>query len=36
TGKIKPIEKTLTFGYVGLATPFHELKKVGQGLFLLQ
>ncbi|OQR53278.1 hypothetical protein [Bacillus sp. CDB3] len=35
TGKIKPIEKTLTFGYVGLVTPFHEPKKVGKGLGLL-
>ncbi|WP_340135763.1 hypothetical protein [Bacillus cereus] len=31
----KPIEITLAFGYVGLATPFHEPKKVGQGLGLL-
>ncbi|AZR75842.1 hypothetical protein BtSCAC15_31355 (plasmid) [Bacillus thuringiensis] len=31
--EIKPIEITLAFGYIGLATPFHEPKKVGQGLF---
>ncbi|EJP82326.1 hypothetical protein IC1_05974 [Bacillus cereus VD022] len=31
--EVKPIEITLTFGYVGLAMPFHEPKKVGQGLF---
>ncbi|MEB9538012.1 hypothetical protein P4V48_07540 [Bacillus thuringiensis] len=31
--EVKPIEITLAFGYVGLAMPFHEPKKVGQGLF---